>query len=233
MFNPEREERENMTKVAIDGPAGAGKSTISKKAASKFGFVYIDTGAMYRAVGLKAVREGVNTTDEEGVTALLGSIDIDIRHDGVEQHVYLDGEDVSALIRTPEISMAASNVSKIPAVRLALVEMQRRLAENHDVVMDGRDISSYVLPDAEVKIFLTASLDARAKRRYDELCQKGEKVTFEEVREDMLIRDKNDSTREFAPLKVVEGAQVIDTSDLTLEESVEAVIDYIRKSLMK
>jgi len=222
-----------MTKVAIDGPAGAGKSTISKKAAAAFGFVYIDTGAMYRTVGLKAVREGVSTTDEEGVKALLDKINIDIRHDGVEQHIFLDGEDVSDLIRTPEISIAASNVSKIPAVRLALVDMQRSLAKNHDVVMDGRDISSFVLPDAEIKIFLTASVDARAKRRYDELCQKGEKVTFEEVRDDMVFRDNNDSTREFAPLKIVDGAKVIDTSELTLEESIEAVIDYIRKSLIK
>lgn len=222
-----------MTKVAIDGPAGAGKSTISKKAAAAFGFVYIDTGAMYRTVGLKAVREGVSTTDEEGVKALLNKINIDIRHDGVEQHIFLDGEDVSDLIRTPEISIAASNVSKIPAVRLALVDMQRSLAKNHDVVMDGRDISSFVLPDAEIKIFLTASVDARAKRRYDELCQKGEKVTFEEVRDDMVFRDNNDSTREFAPLKIVDGAKVIDTSELTLEESIEAVIDYIRKSLIK
>jgi len=222
-----------MTKIAIDGPAGAGKSTISKKVAAAFGFVYIDTGAMYRAVGLKAVREGVDTTDEKGVTKLMTSMDIDIRHDGVEQHVFLDGEEVSGLIRTPEISIAASNVSKIPEVRLALVDMQRRLSAQHDVVMDGRDIASYVLPDADVKIFLTASVDARAKRRYDELLQKGEKVSFDEVREDMIFRDNNDSTRAFAPLKIAEGAQVIDTSELSLNESVDAVINYIRKSLMK
>lgn len=220
-----------MTKIAIDGPAGAGKSTISKKVASLLGFVYIDTGAMYRAVGLKAVRCGIDTNDEEGVSSILPSLDIDIRHEGVEQHIYLDGEDVSDKIRTPEISMAASNVSRIPSVRLAMVDMQRALAGKRDVVMDGRDIASYVLPDAEIKIFLTASVDARAARRYDELIQKGEKVSLEDVKNDMLLRDKNDSTREFAPLTIAEGAQVIDTSEMSLEESIEAVTEYVRRNL--
>lgn len=220
-----------MTRIAIDGPAGAGKSTISKKVASQLGFVYIDTGAMYRAVGLKAVRCGIDTNDETGVASILPSLDIDIRHEGVEQHIYLDGENVSDKIRTPEISMAASNVSRIPAVRLAMVDMQRALAGKRDVVMDGRDIASYVLPDAEIKIFLTASVDARARRRYNELIQKGESVNYEDVKDEMIIRDKNDSTREFAPLKMVADAQLIDTSDLTLEESIEAVTDYIRRNL--
>lgn len=220
-----------MTKIAIDGPAGAGKSTISKKVASLLGFVYIDTGAMYRTVGLKAVRNGIDTNDEKGVVSILSTLDIDIRHEGVEQHIYLDGENVSDKIRTGEISMAASNVSRIPAVRLAMVDMQRNLAEKRDVVMDGRDIGSYVLPDAEIKIFLTASVDARAKRRFDELIEKGENVSFEDVKNEMILRDKNDSTREFAPLTVAEGAQVIDTSDLSLEESVNAVTEYIRRNL--
>ena len=220
-----------MTKIAIDGPAGAGKSTISKKVASALGFVYIDTGAMYRTVGLKAVRCGVDTNDEKGVIELLPSLDIDIRHEGVEQHIYLDGENVSDKIRTPQISMAASNVSRIPAVRLAMVDMQRKLAQNHDVVMDGRDIASYVLPDAEIKIFLTASVDARAKRRYDELLEKGESVSFEDVKKEMIQRDTNDSTREFAPLTVVDGAEVIDTSELTLSESIDKVINYVRENL--
>ncbi len=217
-----------MTKIAIDGPAGAGKSTISKKVASELGYVYIDTGAMYRTVGLKAVRSGIDTKDAKGVESILNGIDIDIRHEGVEQHIYLDGENVSDKIRTPEISMAASNVSAIPAVRVALVDMQRKLAENHDVVMDGRDIGSFVLPDAEIKIFLTASAEARAKRRYKELIDKGESVSFEEVYNDMVQRDKNDSTRAVSPLVVAEGASVIDTSDLNLQESVEAVISHIR-----
>ncbi len=220
-----------MTKIAIDGPAGAGKSTISKKVASALGFVYIDTGAMYRTVGLKAVRCNVDTNDEKGVVELLPSLDIDIRHEGVEQHIYLDGENVSDQIRTPQISMAASNVSRVPAVRLAMVDMQRKLAQNHDVVMDGRDIASYVLPDAEIKIFLTASVDARAKRRYDELIAKGESVNFEDVKNEMIKRDTNDSTREFAPLTVADGAEVIDTSELTLQESIDKVINYVRENL--
>lgn len=220
-----------MTKVAIDGPAGAGKSTISKKVASRLGFVYIDTGAMYRTVGLKAVRCGIDTTDAEGVASILPNLDIDIRHEGVEQYIYLDGENVSDKIRTPEISMAASNVSAIPAVRVAMVDMQRKLAENHDVVMDGRDIGSFVLPDAEVKIFLTASVDARAQRRYQELIGKGEDVSFDEVKKDMIQRDTNDSTRAASPLVVADGAQVIDTSELNLEESIEKVVEYVRSNI--
>lgn len=220
-----------MTKIAIDGPAGAGKSSISKKVAKALGYIYIDTGAMYRTVGLKAVRCGIDTKDSEGVASILPTLDIDIRHEGVEQHIFLDGENVSDQIRTPEISMAASNVSAIPAVRVALVDLQRKLAENHDVVMDGRDIGSFVLPDAEVKIFLTASVDARAERRYKELLEKGETVDFEAVREDMILRDKQDSTRAVSPLVVAEGATVIDTSKLNFEESVDAVIKHIRSNI--
>ncbi len=220
-----------MTKIAIDGPAGAGKSSISKKVAKELGYVYIDTGAMYRTVGLKAVRCGVETTDREGVGKILPDLDIDIRHEGVEQHIYLDGEDVSDKIRTPEISMAASNVSAIPAVRVAMVDMQRKLAQNHNVVMDGRDIGSFVLPDAEIKIFLTASVEARAKRRFDELIEKGEKVDFEEVKADMIQRDKDDSTRAVSPLVIAEGATVIDTSLLSFDESVNTVIEYIRSKI--
>ena len=220
-----------MTKIAIDGPAGAGKSTISKKVAKKLGFVYIDTGAMYRTVGLKAVRCGIDTTDGDGVSSILPTLDIDIRHEGVEQHIYLDGENVSDKIRTPEISMAASNVSAIPAVRVALVDFQRKLAENHDVVMDGRDIGTFVLPDAEIKIFLTASVEARAKRRYDELIAKGENVNFEDVKKEMEIRDYNDSHRAVSPLKVAEGAKVIDTSELNLEESIQKVTEFVRDNI--
>ena len=220
-----------MISIAIDGPAGAGKSTISKKVAKELGFVYIDTGAMYRTVGLKAVRCGVDTKDAEAVGAILPGLDIDIRHEGVEQHIYLDGENVSDKIRTPEISMAASNVSAIPAVRVAMVDMQRKLASNHNVVMDGRDIGTFVLPDAEIKIFLTASVDARAKRRYDELIQKGEDVKFEDVRSDMELRDKNDSTRAVSPLKVADDATIIDTSNLNLEESIQKVAEFIRSNI--
>ncbi len=220
-----------MTKIAIDGPAGAGKSTISKKVAKELGFVYIDTGAMYRTVGLKAVNCGIDTKDAEGVSELLPDLDIDIRHEGVEQYIYLDGENVSDKIRTPEISMAASNVSAIPAVRVAMVDMQRKLAQNHDVVMDGRDIGTFVLPDAEIKIFLTASVEARAKRRYDELIEKGEDVNYEDVKKEMEIRDYNDSHRDVSPLKVADGATIIDTSDLSLEESIKAVAGHVRSNL--
>ncbi len=220
-----------MTKIAIDGPAGAGKSSISKKVAKELGYIYIDTGAMYRTVGLKAVRCGIDTKDCEGVASILPELDIDIRHEGVEQHIFLDGENVSDQIRTPEISMAASNVSAIPAVRVALVDLQRKLAQNHDVVMDGRDIGSFVLPDAEVKIFLTASVEARAERRYKELLEKGETVDFEAVKEDMIIRDKQDSTRAVSPLVVADGATVIDTSKLNFEESVNTVIEHIRSNI--
>ena len=220
-----------MTKIAIDGPAGAGKSSISKKVAKKLGYVYIDTGAMYRTVGLKAVRCGIETTDAEGVGSILADLDIDIRHEGVEQYIYLDGENVSDKIRTPEISMAASNVSAIPAVRVAMVDMQRKLAQNHDVVMDGRDIGSFVLPDAEIKIFLTASVEARAKRRFSELIEKGEKVGFEDVKAEMIQRDKNDSTRAVSPLVVADGATVIDTSLLSFDESVNTVIEHIRSKI--
>lgn len=220
-----------MTKIAIDGPAGAGKSSISKKVAKALGYIYIDTGAMYRTVGLKAVRCGIDTKDSEGVASILPTLDIDIRHEGVEQHIFLDGENVSDQIRTPEISMAASNVSAIPAVRVALVDLQRKLADNHDVVMDGRDIGSFVLPDAEVKIFLTASVDARAERRYKELLEKGETVDFDAVKEDMILRDKQDSTRAVSPLVVADGATVIDTSKLNFEESVNAVIEHIRSNV--
>lgn len=220
-----------MTKIAIDGPAGAGKSTISKKVAKELGFVYIDTGAMYRTVGLKAVRCGIDTKDGAGVSSILPNLDIDIKHEGVEQHIYLDGENVSDKIRTPEISMAASNVSAIPAVRVAMVDLQRKLAENHDVVMDGRDIATFVLPDAEIKIFLTASVDARARRRYNELIEKGESVSFEDVKKEMEIRDYNDSHREVSPLKIADGAQVIDTSELTLDESIQKVTEYVRENI--
>ena len=220
-----------MTKIAIDGPAGAGKSSISKKVAKALGYIYIDTGAMYRTVGLKAVRCGIDTKDSEGVASILPTLDIDIRHEGVEQHIFLDGENVSDQIRTPEISMAASNVSAIPAVRAALVDLQRKLAENHDVVMDGRDIGSFVLPDAEVKIFLTASVEARAQRRYKELLEKGETVDFDTVKEDMILRDKQDSTRAVSPLVVADGATVIDTSKLNFEESINAVIEHIRSNV--
>ena len=212
-------------KIAIDGPAGAGKSTISKAAAKKLGFIYIDTGAMYRAVGLAAVRQGVDTTDTEGVTSILDDIEISISYDESGQQIFLNGENVSVDIRLPEISVAASNVAVIPAVRLKLVELQRELAAHNDVLMDGRDIGTYVLPDAEVKIFLTASVEERAMRRYRELAEKGIKADFDEVKADMEYRDKNDSEREFAPLKPAEDSIILDNTDLSLEQSVDKICE--------
>lgn len=212
-------------KIAIDGPAGAGKSTISKAAAKKLGFIYIDTGAMYRAVGLAAVRQGIDTTDTEGVTYILDDIEISISYDESGQQIFLNGENVSAHIRLPEISVAASNVAVIPAVRLKLVELQRELASHNDVLMDGRDIGTYVLPDAEVKIFLTASVEERAMRRYRELVEKGIQADFDEVKADMEYRDKNDSEREFAPLKPAEDSIILDNTDLSLEQSVDKICE--------
>ncbi len=212
-------------KIAIDGPAGAGKSTISKAAAKKLGFIYIDTGAMYRAVGLAAVRQGIDTTDTEGVTSILDDIEISISYDESGQQIFLNGENVSAHIRLPEISVAASNVAVIPAVRLKLVELQRELAAHNDVLMDGRDIGTYVLPDAEVKIFLTASVEERAMRRYRELVEKGIQADFDEVKADMEYRDKNDSEREFAPLKPAEDSIILDNTDLSLEQSVDKICE--------
>ena len=216
-------------KVAIDGPAGAGKSTIARAAAKMLGFIYIDTGAMYRAVGLYAWRQGVDTkNDTEGVVRLLPEIEVTISHvDGV-QRVFLCGEDVSEEIRLPEISVAASNVAVIPEVRLKLVELQRALSEKTDVIMDGRDIGTYVLPDAEVKIFLTADVRKRAERRYLELAEKGVSTTLEEVLSDMEYRDKNDSGRAFAPLRQAEDAVLVDTSFNTPDESISEVVDIIR-----
>ncbi len=210
-------------KIAIDGPAGAGKSTISKAAAKRLGFVYIDTGAMYRAIGLAAVRRGIDTKDAEGVKAILPEVEVSIKHGVDGQQIFLNGENVSEEIRLPEISVAASNVAVIPEVRLKLVELQRSLAEKEDVIMDGRDIGTYVLPDAEVKIFLTASVEERARRRLKELLEKGVETTLEDVQADMEYRDKNDSGRAFAPLKEAEDSVRLDNTYLTIDEAADEI----------
>ena len=216
--------------VAIDGPAGAGKSTIARAAAARFGFIYVDTGAIYRTVGLAAKRAAIDPHDAERVASLLPglSIRLDYGEDGM-QHMYLGGEDVSGLIRTPEISLCASAVSAIPAVRAFLLDMQRDMAKTTSVVMDGRDIGTVVLPDAGLKIFLTASVQERAKRRLAELREKGDPSTFEEVLADMLERDKNDSTRAAAPLRAAEDAVLVDTSDLDLPASIERVCALVKE----
>ena len=220
----------NTIAVAIDGPSGAGKSTIARAAAKALGFVYVDTGAMYRTIGLAVSRQGIAIGEPEKVLPLLSdSLRIELAYDdeGV-QHVLLCGEDVSSLIRTPEMSMYASFVSAIPEVRAFLLETQRGMARTQNVIMDGRDIGTVILPDARVKIFLTASAQARAQRRLLELQEKGETVTFEEVLSDMVQRDKQDAERAAAPLRQAEDAVLLDTSDLTLEQSIDAVLELIR-----
>lgn len=220
-----------MFNVAIDGPAGAGKSTIAKAAAKSLGFIYVDTGALYRAIALNAVRCGViDNTDE--IIASLSSLEIKLGFDSEgTQCVYLNGEDVSAFIRTPEISMGASKVSAIPQVREFLLDLQRNIAKENNVIMDGRDIASVVLPDAQCKIFLFASPECRAERRYKELVEKGESVSFEDVLKDVNQRDYQDSHREIAPLKPVEDSIMADTSALTLEESIDLIISTIKEKL--
>lgn len=217
--------------VAIDGPAGAGKSSIARAAAKELGFIYVDTGALYRAVGVYGLRNGIDNKNAEAVAGTLPHISVELKfRDGV-QHVYLNGEDVSEEIRTPPASMAASDVSAVPAVRQFLFDLQRDIAAKNDCIMDGRDIGTVVLPNAQVKIFLTASPEARAMRRYKELQEKGAKDTYEEVLADLLQRDYNDSHRAVAPLKPAEDSITVDNSGLSLEDSIEQVLSVIRAAL--
>lgn len=217
--------------VAIDGPSGAGKSTIARAAAGRLGFVYVDTGAMYRTIGLAVCRAGVQLGDTAGILPVLPGIEVNLSYEDGVQHVLLNEEDVSDLIRTPEMSKYASFVSAVPEVRAFLLDTQRDMAKKCSVIMDGRDIGTVILPDAEVKIFLTASPEARARRRYLELQQKGENVTLDEVLADMIQRDRDDTTRAEAPLRQAEDAVLVDTSELTLEESMDAVEAVIRRVL--
>lgn len=217
-----------MIHIAIDGPAGAGKSTVAKALAKKLNIIYVDTGALYRTIGYSAFANGVSKEDKDGIISLLNDISIELGYDNGVQRVFLNGEDLGDRIRLPEISMYASAVSAIPEVRAFLLDTQRSIARRNSVVMDGRDIGTVILPDADVKIFLTASPEERARRRYDELVAKGKQVTFEEVRDDMLARDKNDSTRDVAPAIPAEDAVILDNTGYTLEESVDAVIEIIR-----
>ena len=216
-------------KIAIDGPAGAGKSTISKAVAENLGYIYIDTGAMYRSVGLAALDAGLNPKSEQDVISILDGITIDIKNEDGAPAFYLNGENVTKRIREDKVSMAASDVAVIPAVRLKLVELQRKLAEKADVVMDGRDIGTYVLPDAELKIFLTATVRERAMRRYKELIAKGAEVELETVEADIAARDKNDSEREFAPLRQADDAVLVDTTGLSIQEVIAAIHELVEK----
>ena len=220
-----------MINVAIDGPAGAGKSTIAKAAAKELGFIYVDTGALYRTIALSAVRCGA-VSDNEKIIDMLNDITVKLGFaDDGSQCVYLNGEDVSSLIRTPEISMAASKVSAIPEVRAFLLDLQRDIAKENHVIMDGRDIASVVLPDAKPKIFLFASPECRADRRYKELMEKGEDVTYEDVLADVNRRDYQDSHREIAPLKPTDESVMADTSELDLQQSIELIIRIIKENM--
>lgn len=220
-----------MTAIAIDGPAGAGKSTIARCAAKEIGYIYVDTGALYRAVGLYMLKQGIDTADVHAVSPLLGQVEVTLAFQNGEQKVILCGEDVSQDIRTAEVSMAASNVSAIPAVRDFLFSLQKDIAKNNNVVMDGRDIGTVVLPDAQVKIFLTASPEERAKRRYEEMIKKGEPADYGDVLSDLKTRDYNDSHRAVAPLIPAASAVIVDTTGNTLEQSVEQLISIIKEKL--
>lgn len=220
-----------MISVAIDGPAGAGKSTLSRKAAELLGFIYVDTGALYRTVGLKFSKKGFGTDLNCDIQSILDDTTVDIRFVEGEQRVFLDGEDVSDEIRTPTASMMASAVSAKGEVRAFLLEMQRKLARENNVLMDGRDIGTVVLPDATVKIFLTASAEDRAQRRYNELTEKGMNVTFKEVYDDMIKRDYNDSHREIAPLKQADDAVLADTTGFDQQESLRLILKIIKERI--
>lgn len=214
-------------KIAIDGPSGSGKSTIAKTLSAKLGIAYLDTGAMYRAIGYYVVNNGVSPDDDSEVVALIEGLKMDVWEENGVQQVSVNEENVTPYIRENRISMAASTVSKIPAVRIKLVELQREIAAKTDCVLDGRDIGSYVLPDADFKFYMTANSLVRAQRRQAELAAKGEVHTVEEIREDIEKRDEQDKNRSFAPLVICDDAVVIDTSCMTIEEVTEAVMKKI------
>lgn len=214
--------------IAIDGPAGAGKSTIAKRVSSELSFIYVDTGAMYRSIALYLLRKDISATDVEAVKAALEDIEIAIQYVNGEQHVLLNGEDVSGQIRTEEVGNMASKSSALPCVRAKLLELQKKLAREHDVVMDGRDIGTNILPDAQLKIYLTASVDTRASRRYKELIEKGTDCDLEAIKKDIEQRDYQDMHRETAPLTQAKDAVYLDSSDMTIDQVVEKI-----KSLAK
>ncbi|MBQ8489503.1 MAG: (d)CMP kinase [Pseudobutyrivibrio sp.] len=215
--------------VAIDGPAGAGKSTIAKAVAAKKGYVYVDTGAMYRAMALYFLRANISKDDEAKISASVDDIKVSIKYQDGAQHVILNDEDVTGLIRTEEVGNMASATSVYGAVRTKLVALQQELAKTTDVIMDGRDIGTVVLPNADVKVFLTASVECRAKRRFDELKAKGENPDFDKIAKDIEERDYRDSHREISPLKQAEDATLVDSSDMTIDEVVDAIINLCNK----
>lgn len=218
-----------MINIAIDGPAGAGKSSAAKLAAKELGFIYIDTGALYRSIGVAALRKGYDTTDSEKVNSILPDITLSLKFINGEQRVILNDEDVSTDIRLPEASMAASNVSAIPEVRAFLLDMQKRFAKENNCLMDGRDIGTVILPDAQLKIFLTASPEKRAERRYKELIEKGTPKDYKELLEEIIQRDYNDSHRAVAPLKPADDAYILDSSEMSLQEVVEKIVSLAKE----
>ena len=220
---------EKQISIAIDGPVGAGKSTIARMVAKKLNIIYVDTGAMYRAVGLYATRQGKDTKNFDEVKSIIDEVELDVKLSNKGQLIFLNGENVTDLIRTPEISMAASNVSAVPEVRERMVNIQRKLADSKSVVMDGRDIGTVVLPNATTKIYLVADLDVRTERRYKELIKKGQNVTFDEVKNDIIMRDKNDMSRAASPLKKADDAVELDTTKLNLDEVVEKLVEIVNK----
>lgn len=218
--------------IAIDGPAGAGKSTIAKIISKNIGIVYLDTGAMYRTVALKAIRDQVDTSDKESLAKMVQNVEITVDYIDGEQFIYLNGEDVTCQIRTPEISIGASNVAVVPEVRIKMVELQRQIASKTSVVMDGRDIGTYVLPKADFKFFLTASVEERALRRYNEQLDKGFKdISLDSVKSDIEYRDKNDSSREFAPLAKAADAVEVDTTSLSIDEVAQKIVSIIKEKM--
>ena len=222
-----------MIRIAIDGPGGAGKSSLAKAVAKRLEIIYVDTGALYRTIGYYMVNHGISPTDSAAVADALGSFKLEFTYVGGEQVILLDGENVKDLIRTPEMSMAASHVSAIKEVREFLLNTQRNIAKQNSVIMDGRDIGTVILPNAEVKIFLTASPEARAKRRFEELKAKGKDVSYEQVYTEMVERDKNDSTRDIAPCVPADDAIILDNSDMNAEQTLEAVIEIVEKAKKK
>ena len=215
--------------IAIDGPAGAGKSTIAKKLAQELGYVYVDTGAMYRAMAYYFLQQGIDKTDEAAINAAVDGADVTIRYVDGAQQVLLNGEDVTGSLRSEQVGNMASNTSVYPAVRVKLVALQQKLAQTTDVIMDGRDIGTCVLPDAQVTIYLTASVGTRAKRRYDELVEKGEQPDLEKIEADIEERDYRDMHREMSPLRQADDAVLVDSSEMNIEQVVSAILEIVKE----